>query len=176
MRIFVSYASPKRHSDGEYPSALSLMYDAVLHRINNALFIRKIIVADRRPASPRRSAKPDETAQVRAFFRVARPVEALPTAAMPRTTPWSASGVAAAGSSAGPTFRPTEGNRVATFHLSRLREKMLRHNPDNAIGTTGTGVRSRMRRTPGRKGPISPSCVSCPSGNCLLYTSDAADE
>ncbi len=81
------------------------------------------------------------------------------------TMAWSASGVAAAGLSAGPAVSDTAGNSVAIFHLSRLREKMLRQRPDNAIGTTGTGVRASIRVTPGRKGPISPLRVNCPSGN-----------
>ena len=45
-----------------------------------------------------------------------------------------------------------------------LREKKLPHRPCRASGMTGTGLRSRMRVTPGRKGLSSPVAVMLPSG------------
>ncbi|KAG1433647.1 hypothetical protein G6F56_014555 [Rhizopus delemar] len=47
--------------------------------------------------------------------------------------------------------------------LSR-RLHMLDHMPRSAIGTTGTGRRSRIFSTPDLNGAIVPSLVSAPSG------------
>ena len=70
----------------------------------------------------------------------------------PRNAPtalWRPSGVTTAGSIGSPTAIPTLGNSfIAWRSLSRLRAKMLCHNPQSANGTTGTGVRSRILRMP----------------------------
>ena len=94
------------------------------------------------------------------FFPISalRAAPALPRAALPASP---AGGTGGATTSAMRENMPRQ-RRIALPSCERL--KKLPHRPRNAIGTTGTGVASTIRSTPGRNGFISPVSVSLPSG------------
>ena len=75
--------------------------------------------------------------------------------------------MATSGSTGSPTLTTTRcqslrGKRCHIFGVRR--ENIEPHNPEIAIGITGTGVSVTMRVTPVRNAAISPSRVSRPSG------------
>lgn len=90
----------------------------------------------------------------------------------------SSSGVASAGSIGSPTASVSR--LITPFWIGRgqraslARENTLPHNPRNAIGITGAGVRRMISVTPWRNGFISPVFVSLPSGKMQTRSPSAS--